>query len=56
MLQLLAKIIFWLRSGSLKLLSLAVLILLVWGTLSPVGTLIWWADEGVELLGLKSSP
>ncbi len=56
MLQLLARIIFWLRSGSLKLLTLAGLILLVWGTLSPVGTLIWWADEGVELLGLKSSP
>lgn len=56
MLQLLAKIIFWLRGGSLKLLTIAVLILLVWGTLSPVGTLIWWADEGVERLGLKSAP
>ncbi|MBW4663373.1 MAG: hypothetical protein KME01_04100 [Chroococcus sp. CMT-3BRIN-NPC107] len=56
MLQLLAKIILWLRGGSLKLLTIALLILLVWGTLSPVGTLIWWADEGVQLLGLKSNP
>ena len=56
MLQLLAKIILWLRGGSLKLLTIAVLILLVWGTLSPVGTLIWWADEGVQLLGLKTNP
>ena len=56
MLQLIAKIILWLRGGSLKLLTIAVLILLVWGTLSPVGTLIWWADEGVERLGLKSNP
>ena len=56
MLQLLAKIILWLRGGSLKLLTIAVLILLVWGTLSPVGTLIWWADEGVQLLGLKNNP
>ncbi|WP_009630813.1 hypothetical protein [Synechocystis sp. PCC 7509] len=56
MLQLLVKIILWLRGGSLKLLTIAVLILLVWGTLSPVGTLIWWADEGVQLLGLKTNP
>ena len=44
------------RGGSLKLLTIALLILLVWGTLSPVGTLIWWADEGVQLLGLKNNP
>ena len=56
MLRILVKLIFWLRGGSLKLLTIAVLILLVWGTLSPVGTLIWWADEGVERLGLKSTP
>ncbi len=56
MLRLLFKLIFWLRGGSLKLLTIALLILLVWGTLSPVGTLIWWADEGVQLLGLKNNP
>jgi hypothetical protein len=56
MLRLLVKLIFWLRGGSLKLLTIALIILLVWGTLSPVGTLIWWADEGVQLLGLKTNP
>ena len=56
MLRILVKLIFWLRGGSLKLLTIALLILLVWGTLSPVGTLIWWADEGVQLLGLKTNP
>ena len=56
MLRILVKLIFWLRGGSLKLLTIALLILLVWGTLSPVGTLIWWADEGVQLLGLKNNP
>jgi hypothetical protein len=56
MLRLLVKLIFWLRGGSLKLLTIAIIILLVWGTLSPVGTLIWWADEGVQLLGLKNNP
>lgn len=56
MLRILVKLIFWLRGGSLKLLTIALLILLVWGTLSPVGTLIWWADEGVKLLGLKNNP
>ena len=54
--RLLVKLIFWLRGGSLKLLTIALIILLVWGTLSPVGTLIWWADEGVQLLGLKTNP
>ena len=54
--RLLVKLIFWLRGGSLKLLTIALIILLVWGTLSPVGTLIWWADEGVQLLGLKNNP
>ena len=56
MLRILVKLIFWLRGGSLKLLTIALLILLIWGTLSPVGTLIWWADEGVQLLGLKNNP
>ena len=55
MLRILVKLIFWLRGGSFKLLTIALIILLVWGTLSPVGTLIWWADEGVQLLGLKTN-
>lgn len=55
MLQLLAKIFFWLRGGSLRLLTIAVIILLIWGTISPVGTLIWWANEGAQIIGLKNN-
>lgn len=51
MLELIGRILLWLRGGSLKLLTLAGLILLVWGTLSPVGTLVWWLNEGAQSLG-----
>jgi len=47
------RILLWLRGGSLKLLTLAGIILLVWGTVSPVGTLVWWLNEGAESLGLR---
>lgn len=57
MLNSIERLLLWLRGGSLKLLTLAGLILLVWGTVSPVGTLIWWVKEGSEKLGLtKKSP
>lgn len=57
MLNLIEQLLLWLRGGSLKLLTLAGLILLVWGTVSPVGTLIWWVKEGSEKLGLtKKQP
>ncbi len=57
MLDAIGRIFLWLRGGSLKLLTLAGIILLVWGTLSPVGTLVWWVKEGAEKLGLtKKSP
>jgi hypothetical protein len=46
-------ILAWLRGGSLKLLMLAGIILLVWGTVSPVGTLVWWVREGAENLGIS---
>jgi hypothetical protein len=55
MLDGIGRILLWLRGGSLKLLTLAGLILLVWGTLSPVGTLVWWLKEGAETLGLKKN-
>ncbi|MBD2130016.1 hypothetical protein NDI39_19685 [Microcoleus sp. ZQ-A2] len=45
MLKLIGSILLWLRGGTLKLLGLTGIILLVWGTLSPVGTLVWWANE-----------
>ncbi len=45
----------WLRGGTLKLLILTGIILLIWGTLSPVGTLVWWLNKGTESLGLKKN-
>ncbi len=52
MLDSIGRLLNWLRGGSLKLLGLAVLIVLVWGTLAPIGTLVWWVSEGAESLGL----
>jgi hypothetical protein len=48
------RILVQLRGETLKLLLLAGVILLVWGTLAPVGTLIWWLSEGSEKIGLKN--
>lgn len=55
MLHLLVKILIWLRSGTLKLLIIAGLLLLAWGTISPVGTIVWWVKEGAESLGIKKN-
>lgn len=55
MLDFIGRILSWLRGGSLKLLTLAGIILLVWGTLSPVGTLVWWVREGAASLGLRKN-
>lgn len=55
MLDGLGSILIWLRGGSLKLLTLAGIILLVWGTVSPVGTLVWWVKEGAETLGVRKN-
>lgn len=54
MLRLIRYILLWLRGGTLKLLILTGIILLVWGTLSPVGTLVWWANEAGNL-GFKKN-
>lgn len=55
MFKLIRGIFSWLRGGSLKLLSIAGIILLVWGIVSPVGTLVWWLRQGSESLGLKKN-
>ncbi|MDM9380029.1 hypothetical protein QUB80_04860 [Chlorogloeopsis sp. ULAP01] len=55
MLKFLGWILLKLRGETLKLLILAGVILLVWGTLAPVGTLVWWLSQSAESLGLKSS-
>ncbi len=54
MLQFIQKILLKLQSQTLKLLVLAGVVLLVWGILSPVGTLVWWLNQSAESLGLKS--
>ena len=57
MLTFIRQILRWVEGGSLKLLTLAGLILLVWGTVAPVGTLVWWLQQGAESLGLpKKQP
>jgi hypothetical protein len=55
MLKLIEQFLSWLRGGSLKLLILTGIILLVWGTLSPVGTLVWWLNQTSASLGLKKN-
>lgn len=52
--QLISQILLWLRGGTLKLLILTGIILLVWGTLAPVGTLVWWANEAESLVLKKN--
>ncbi|MBD2744307.1 hypothetical protein [Coleofasciculus sp. FACHB-1120] len=55
MLRLIWRILVWLRGGTLKLLLLAVFILIIWGITSPVGTVVWWLEQGAETLGLKKN-
>ncbi|MBD1826439.1 hypothetical protein NDI47_09505 [Microcoleus vaginatus GB1-A2] len=56
MLRLILRILAWLRGGSLNLLLIAGVILIIWGILSPVGTVIWWLNQSAETLGLKKAP
>jgi hypothetical protein len=56
MLKLLLRLLAWLRGGSLNLLLLAGAILIVWGILSPVGTIVWWLGQSAESLGFKKNP
>lgn len=50
---LIEQIFLLLRSSSVKLLTLAGSLLLIWGTVSPVGTLVWWLQQEAESLGLQ---
>ncbi len=43
------------QSSTVKLLLLAGGVLLVWGTLSPIGTLTWWLRQGSERSDRKDS-
>lgn len=55
MLKLLGRTLQWVRGETLRLLLLAGVILLAWGTLAPVGTIVWWLNEGAESLGLRKN-
>jgi hypothetical protein len=52
MTDLLTKLLLLFRGGTSRLLALGGLLLLTWGLVSPVGTLVWWLNQGSEL-GLK---
>lgn len=54
MLKLIGQILLWLRGGTLNLLVLTGIILLVWGTVAPVGTLVWWVNEAESLVFKKN--
>lgn len=56
MLKVIWRVLLWIRGETLRLLLLAVILLLIWGIFSPVGTLVWWLNQGSEGLGLKSYP
>lgn len=47
------KLLGQVQGGLLKLLVLAGFLLLMWGTLAPIGTLMWWLGQSAESLGLK---
>jgi pimeloyl-ACP methyl ester carboxylesterase len=53
MLQVIRRLLLWLQGGTWNLLLLAGCILIIWGFLAPVGTLVWWIKEGSDILGLK---
>jgi len=55
MLKLILRLLAWLRGGSLNLLLVAGAILIVWGILSPVGTIVWWLGQSAESLGFKKN-
>lgn len=56
MFKLILSLIRWLQGGALRLLTLAGIILLIWGIVSPVGTLYWWLNQSAENLGLLKKP
>lgn len=53
MLQAIQRLLQWVQGSTLKLFFFAGGILLVWGTVAPVGTLVWWINQSTESLGLK---
>lgn len=52
MLQFIQRILTRIQGETLRLLILAGIVLLIWGVLAPVGTLLWWLQQDIE--GLRS--
>jgi hypothetical protein len=44
------QVFLWFKSGTLKLIFWAGFVLLLWGTFSPVSTLVWWLKHDPENL------
>ena len=56
MLNIIGRILQWLRGETLKLLIYAGILLIIWGIIAPVGTLSWWLSAGTQALGLDVNP
>jgi hypothetical protein len=50
MMRWLGRLLQQLRGGTFKLLLFGVGVLLLWGIFAPVGTLVWWLNQGSDLL------
>ncbi|MBD2260559.1 hypothetical protein [Pseudanabaena sp. FACHB-2040] len=48
MISFLGNILRWLRHGGFGLLLFVAVLLLAWGTVAPVGTLVWWLGGGAD--------
>ncbi|MBW4534381.1 MAG: hypothetical protein KME09_10650 [Pleurocapsa minor HA4230-MV1] len=55
MFRIVGKLLSWLGGTTWKLLLLAGAILLIWGTLAPVGTLVWWVNQDLELMSERKN-
>ena len=53
MLKFVGRILQRMQGDTLKLFVLAGVLLLIWGTVAPIGTLVWWLSQNAESLGLK---
>ena len=56
MANLLKQLLLRLAGSTSKLLTVAAVVLLVWGTFAPVGTLVWWLNQSTESLGKPRQP
>lgn len=56
MLKLTQQVWKWISGSTFRLLLLASCLLLLWGTLAPVGTIVWWLQQDRKLGLKKRSP